>query len=369
MHSLDSRQRKKSHTEKLEQEKKIWADEKQGLEDRIAQAHEHYQGEIMQLRAQYDYHLRELEFQRDEAIRTKTTETQDLRRQNNALKEVVRDLENQRRAHQFASSTPAEIHPHQDNYTPDFNSFDHLGIDDNWDAGSLFGNEDYNKMDHSGPAQQSTPKPHPAKAPVTVDASSKSDLPFSWNAFYMCLLFGAFIASKSNSSTTSSQLTARIPALSEDYRAEAGAVLKAVLASTPESASTLFPQQPASLSRQHQHPTPSNLDAMHSTLTSPTRAQELVSAFSLSAASYNHINHAFDDPSSPSMSNNPHLNPNDLYQQDPTPLERQFADLQRQRADVERVLNRPGVERSVLWDRVPAKVLRDFREMVGELDG
>ena len=108
---------------------------------------------------------------------------------------------------------------------------------------------------------------------------------------------------------------------------------------------------------------------MHSTLTSPSRAQELVSAFSLSAASYNHINHAFDDPSSPSMSNNPHLNPNDLYQQDPTPLERQFADLQRQRADVERVLNRPGVERSVLWDRVPAKVLRDFREMVGELDG
>jgi hypothetical protein len=345
------------------------------LEDNITRAHEHYQAEIMQMRAQYDYHLRELEFQRDEAVRSKTTETQDLRRQNNALKEVVRDLENQRRAHQFVSSTPAEIQPHQDNFTPDFNSFDHLGIDDNWDAGSLFGNEDYTKMDHTGPPQQSTPKPHPAKAAVTVDAaSSKPDLPFSWNAFYMCLLFGAFIASKSNGSTSSSQLSARIPPLSEDYRAEAGAVLKAVLASTPESASALFPQPSASASiTRHQPSAPSNLDAMHSTLTSPTRAQELVSAFSLSAASYNHINHAFDDPSSPShldifqSQGQPHQH-QQHQNQDPTPLERQFAELQRQRADVERVLNRPGVERSVLWDRVPAKVLKDFREMVGELD-
>lgn len=354
--ALDSRQRKKSHTEKLEQEKKIWSDEKQGLEDNIARAHEHYQAEIMQLRAQYDYHLRELEFQRDEAVRTKTIETQDLRRQNNALKEVVRDLENQRKAHQYASSTPAEItHSHQDNYTPDFNSFDHLGIDDNWDAGSLFGNEDYNKMDHSGPAQQSTPKPHPAK--VTVD-TSKSDVPFSWNAFYMCLLFGAFIASKSTSSTTSSQLQDRIPALSEDYRAEAGAVLKAVLASTPESAGSLFPS-PARNPHEHAAST-SNLDAMHTTLTTPSRHQELVSAFSLSAASYNHINHPegldLEDSSE-----------HGLYAHTPTPLERQFADMQRQHADVDRVLNR-GAERSVFWDRVPAKVLRDFREMVGNLD-
>lgn len=331
----------------------------------------------MQLRAQYDYHLRELEFQRDEAIRSKTTETQDLRRQNNALKEVVRDLENQRIARQFASSTPAELHPHQDTYTPDFNSFDHLDIDDHWDAGSLFGNEDYAKMDHTGPPQQSTPKPHPAKPTVTVDHSSKPDLPFSWNAFYMCLLFGAFIASKSNSNTTTSQLSARIPSLSEDYRAEAGAVLKAVLASTPESANALFPQAsaPTQHARHHQQPS-STLDAMHSTLTSPSRAQELVSAFSLSAASYNHINHAFDDPSSPSSSS--HLDTfqsqhqshqqHQIQNHDPTPLERQFAELQRERADVERVLNRPAIERSVLWDRVPAKVLRDFREMVGELD-
>lgn len=319
----------------------------------------------MQLRAQYDYHLRELEFQRDEAIRSKTTETQDLRRQNNALKEVVQELENQRVARRFASSTPAELHPHQDTYNPDFNSFDHLDIDDHWDAGSLFGNEDYNKMDHTGPPQQSTPKPTHVKPIVTVDPTSKPDLPFSWNAFYMCLLFGAFIASKSSSNTTTSQLSARIPALSEDYCAEAGAVLKAVLASTPESASALFPQPsaPALHPRNHQ---PSNLDAMHSTLTSPTRAQELVSAFSLSAASYNHVNHAFDDPSSPDMfQHQQHQQDHDLA---PTPLERQFAELQRQRADVERVLNRPGMERSVLWDRVPAKVLRDFREMVGELE-
>jgi hypothetical protein len=353
--SLDSRQRKKTHTEKLEQEKKIWADEKQDLEDSLQRAHEHYQSELMQLRAQYDFHLRDLECQRDEAIRTKTTETADLIRQNNALKDVVRQLENQRRAHEFAASTPADTH--HDNFAPDFNSFDHLGLEDNWDDGSLFGNEDGYKMDHP---QQSTPKPTPAK--VTVDAS-KSELPFSWNAFYMCLLFGAFIASKgaSDSTTTSSQLQARIPDLSEDYRAEAGAVLKAVLASTPTETGSLFTGSARNMQQQQQaHPT-SNLDAMHTTLTTPSRHQELVSAFSLSASSYNHIN-------------NPegleHDDHDELFDTNtPTPLERQFADLQRQRAEIERVVNRGGVnERSVLWERVPEKVLRDFREMVGGLD-
>lgn len=306
----------------------------------------------MQLRAQYDFHIRELEFQRDEAARTKLTETAELRKQNNVLKDLVRGLDNQnqRRAHEYAASTPAD-----DTFTPDFPSFDHLGIDDsNWDAGSLFGNEEFHKLDNH-PQQQATPKPAPAKA--NVDSSSK-ELPFSWNAFYMCLLFGAFIASKGKgSSTTSSQLQARIPDLSEDYRAEAGAVLKAVLASTPESTGSLFTGGPRNMPQQQQQL--SALDAMHTTLTAPSRAQELVSAFSLSASSYNHINH----PEGPEHDDDDH----ELFNT-PTPFERQVAEMQRQRAEVEQVINPGSAERSVLWGRVPEQVLRDFREMVGGPD-
>ena len=317
---------------------------------------------------QFDHYIRQLEFERDEAIRTKTLETAELRKMNNILKGHIRDFERQQ-------ALSIHNNPSSD-FSNDFSSFNSLGIDDgNWDDDfSLIDNNDLN-IDHTEPPAQPQVAPYPASKATDL----KNDMPFSWNAFYMCLLFGAFIASTSNSSTTSASLQASIPPLSDEYRAESANVLKAVLASSPESSHTLLPSHGRSLgggapttisgaemAHMSSHPShvhgPTNLDALHHTLTTPSRHQQETAAFSLSAASYNHLTNP-EDPD-PFLSN-----PSDEYlDAKPSRLQAAYASMQEARQDMDRVIGANLHERSLLWERVPEKVVRDFRRMVEQAE-
>jgi hypothetical protein len=326
----------------------------------------------MHQQQQFDHYIRQMEFERDEAIRSKTLETAELRKMNNILKGHIRDFERQQ-------ALSLHNNPSSD-FSNDFSSFNSLGIDDgSWDDDfSLIGNNDLH-MDHTEPPAQ--PQPAPYAAPKPTD--SKNDMPFSWNAFYMCLLFGAFIASTSNSSTTSASLQASIPPLSDEYRAESANVLKAVLASPPESSHTLFPSShgrrlggagaPATISgaemaRMSSHPShahaTTNLDALHHTLTTPSRHQQETAAFSLSAASYNHLTNP-EDPD-PFLSNP--VSSDEFLDAKPSRLQAAYASMQEARQDMDRVIGGNLHERSLLWERVPEKVLRDFRRMVEQAE-
>ena len=333
-------------------------EQRQQLEELLQQEREQW----MHSRQQFDHYIRQLEFERDEAIRTKTLETAELRKMNNILKGHVRDFERQQ-------AMSLHNNPSSD-FSTDFSSFN---IDDGgtWDDDfALIDNNDLS-MDHS--EHQAPQQPTANTAPKVADA--KTDMPFSWNAFYMCLLFGAFIASTSNSSTTSASLQASIPPLSDEYRAESANVLKAVLASSPESSHTLLPSHPANHARgpttisgaemAHitSHPSHSsmNLDQLHAHLTSPTRHQQEAAAFSLSAASYNHLTNPDPDPF---LSSNDH---NEEFK--PSRLETAYASMQAQRQDMDKVIGGNLQERSLLWERVPEKVLRDFRRMVEQAEG
>jgi hypothetical protein len=191
----------------------------------------------------------------------------------------------------------------------------------------------------------------------------------------MCLLSGAFIVSQAGSKAASAASSAAVrtpnmPALSDDYRAEAGNVLSAVLASGPEAAHEILPSRPApSLDHNNFHPTlsmtpqiPSTpLDSLHTTLTTPSRRQQAAAAFSLSAASYNHIvnaDGAFDNDD------------DDEVEARPSRLQQLFANMQAERDGIERMsgMSNKARERSVLLDRVPEKVLRDFREMIARVE-
>lgn len=324
----------------------------------------------MHQQQQFDHYVHQLEFERDEAIRTKTLETAELRKMNNILKGHIRDFERQQ-------ALSLHNNPSSD-FSNDFSSFNSLGIDDgNWDDDfSLIGNNDLH-MDSTDPPAQPPPAPYSAPAPNPTE--SKTDMPFSWNAFYMCLLFGAFIASTSNSSTTSASLQASIPPLSDEYRAESANVLKAVLASSPESSHTLLPshRRPlggadapttisgAEMAHMSSHPNPShttNLDALHHSLTTPSRHQQETAAFSLSAASYNHLTNP-EDPD-PFLSN-----PSDEYlDAKPSRLQAAYASMQEARGDMDRVIGGNLHERSLLWERVPEKVIRDFKRMVEQAE-
>ena len=372
MYSLDSRQRKKTHTEKLELEKKLFTEEKKDLEDAVA----HFENTMGQEREQwrqqqqqYEAFIQQVQFERDEAIRTKTIETGDLRRQNNLLKECVKDLERQQ-AKNYPNGTPA------DNFSNDFSSFSNLDLGNDWDDEfSLINSDDLKMEGDDTPQRQLTPRPPPTSEPRAATVS-KQDTSFSWNTFYMCLLFGAFIASNttkdsSATSSASSNLSTHLPTLSEDYRNEAGNVLKAVLSSDGDSIQGLIPSHPSAsstglpatisgseLSRMTGQAT-SSLDSLHSSLTTPSRQQQMAAAFSLSAEQYSHITNPggiFDDDD----------DDDHRPSRQPSQLEQMFANLQAQRDEQDRMigLGSKARERSVLLDRVPEKVLKDFREMV-----
>jgi len=370
---LDSRQRKKTHTEKLEQEKKVFTNQKVELEEALAQTensllHEREQWHLQ--RQQYEQFIQQVQYERDEAIRTKTLETAELRRKNNVLMDMVRDLERQQQCGSF---------PACENFGTGVGDFSNLGLEDNsWhNEFGLIDDDELKMEDHDALQRQATPRPlQPA---TSAGANTKSDTSFTWNTFYMCLLFGAFVASNSKNTAASSTsaaakaLAPAIPALSDDYRTEAGNVLKAVLASSPESAREIMPthlhngmhalpttitgSEFSRISQQQQHA--SSLEALHNSLTAPTRAQEAAEAFSLSAEQYNHITNPgciLDDAEGEV----------DIECR-PSRLQQAFASLQAQRDDMERMAGLSGkaAERSVLLERVPEKVLRDFREMIG----
>lgn len=382
-HRLDSRQRKKTHTERLEAEKKSFQDQKNDMENTIAQLEATLHNEREQWlhqRQQYEHYVQQLQYDRDEAIRTKTLDTAELRRMNNMLKDTVRDLERQQ-ARTFTSNA-------SDAFSSDFTTFRALDLEDTWeDEFSLIDNDDLKMEEPDSPQRQATPRPATSSTAPTAPNNLldvKLDAGFSWNTFYMCLLAGAFIVSQTGShsggaATSAAVITSTMPALAEDYRAEAGNVLNAVLASGPGASHEVLPSRPApalergnlqpstlapsEMMRSTQQASETSLDALHSTLTTPSRHQQASAAFSLSAASYNHIANAgglFDDDD----------NDDEAVEVKPTRLQQLFADMQAEKDGIDKMtgMSSKARERSVLLDRVPEKVLRDFREMIARVE-
>jgi hypothetical protein len=379
IHSLDSRMRKKQNAEKLEAEKKMLTNQKGELEDTVTQLEAAFHQERQQWlheRQQYEHFIQQLSVDRDEAIRTKTLETTELRRQVNFLKDTVRDLERQQHARAYSTGD-------SEPFSNDFNDLRNLGLEDNWDDGfSLIHNDDL-KMDEPDSLQrQATPRPPTASNQTSAPAKSdvKVDAAFSWETFYMCLLSGAFIMSQAGSLSKAASaassvaiVTPNMPTLPDEYRAEAGNVLQAVLASTPDNApealtsrtvatmeGNSFPNVLSGLSAMTPQSSDNSLDDLQAALVTPSRQQEGAAAFTLSAASYNHINSPdcdFDDD-------------DEVVEVKPTKLQQLFANMQAERDGLEKMtgLGSKARERSVLLDRVPEKVLRDFREMIARVE-
>ncbi|KAL4786637.1 hypothetical protein BJX76DRAFT_96493 [Aspergillus varians] len=352
--ALDSRQRKKLHTEKLEEEKKHFTQAINELEEEL-QNMRLREGELLREKNEWIateqkmmQYINSMHLDKDESIRVHTLETADLRKKNNILKETVEKLERQARS----------------NVHTDFSDFENLTMESSpW--------EDFTMVNSlSLDTESVAPAAHPAQAMV-VAASEKApekptnnEYPFSWNAFYMCLLFGAFIASNSASVPARS-----LPHLSEEYRAESANVLKAVLASSPPELTHSSANQPA-VSSAGSLPTTitgaemaqmtgtgsaSNLDELHNTLAMPTKEQEQEQAFALNAEQYNSLT-TFDETGAGYKS------------QQPSNLQQAFAAMRGNTAQI-RMPHKATSDvysRSLMWDRVPEKVIRDFRRMVQE---
>lgn len=363
--SLDSRQRKKTHTEKLEQEKKVHEKRMCDLEDACAQLQEQLEMERQQWmhqRQQYEMQVKQTMHDRDEAIRAKTIEAADCRRQMNAMKEYIRDHQLERHSQRLNGYAPAsDMH----NFTSDFSDFN---VDDDWETElGLFDNPDFTSSELDPMQRQATPKP----AASTINKTADAD--FSWNTFYMCLLFGAVVVSAGGqlSKLVTSSNEMPLPTVSDEYRADAENVLKAVMLSNPQSAQEMIPARSATASVPRTTISGSELSQMSftsgqqqsglgrlsSTLTVPSRHQQLQQAFAMTPASYNHIM----DPLSELNDDDADANLPDSTKQ--SRLDQAMAAFHAKKTEVEKSgFPSRASERSAL--NVPDTVMNDFRDFV-----
>lgn len=260
--------------------------------------------------------------EKDEMIRVHTLETAELRKKNNILMETVDKLER--------GVKPSE--PHRE-----FVGFEHMSMDgQHWDEFPM----------------NNLPMQDMPSAPATLPERSEkpSDSPFSWNAFYMCLLFGAFIASNNGAPGRN------LPQLSEEYRAESANVLKAVLASSPSDVHPTVAPGPSAMpgiEMTPMGPTASTLDELHDTLVMPTEEQERAQVFAMNVDQYNSLTTFEDDAT--------------FKPQQPSQIQQALATMRNNAAQHTRMHDTSNVyTRSLMWDKVPQKVIQDFRRMVHE---
>ncbi|EPS31503.1 hypothetical protein PDE_06458 [Penicillium oxalicum 114-2] len=373
--ALDSRQRKKLHTEKLEEEKKHYTQAINQLEEIVSSLQKREaellreKNEWVTQQQQIAAYLERVEMEKNEMIRTHTVETTDLRKKNNCLREMVEKLE---RGGKGTMADQAQLHMQ----SGDFTGFDHLPMESShWGDFSMsngFSMQNTVSASHGhGHGQTETQVDSQAQShPQTqterpTDKPTSTDYPFSWNAFYMCLLFGAFIASNAGTNLSGHSL----PQLSEEYRAESANVLRAVLASNPSdlgqgssvTASHSVPQASMTMDMgsmstgSSQRSRPSTLDELHASLVLPTPEQERAQIFSLNPDQYNAMSTFQDDGTS--------------YKPQPSSLQTALAAMQNTAVQHRMHSGEDVYSRSLMWERVPEKVIRDFRRMVQEYGG
>ena len=421
--ALDSRQRKKQHTERLEEEKKQTSSIMTELEEavstlRIQQVEWNRQRDAwMAEKEHYTRFIEDMHLEKEEMVRRHTIETTDLRRKNAILMEQSQKME----------SIAMSAVPSSTGYSTDFSDFGNLTMESSpWDHYSY----DFNPLDQQPeqkqetalvmlPKKDTTPQPpnhhNAGNVRPTADGATSGLL-------LMLLLCGAWVASQSDSSlsttTTSSTSTSLIPKLPEHVRVASSAVLESIYHDAGIQPS---PQQPHGTSStqtsfdvktsptlNHANPSAfphhmsSSLQALHHRLITPSAEQQRLQAFGLTPEQYNALNEDADgepDDEIPTFGASTHSNNNnDQHHQQqsastPTPqmghhrrnLREVLAAFQQSRAGVTDAAGagasssssssghgEPASEiytRSLLWNEVQPEVVRDFARMVREMQG
>ncbi|KAI9794310.1 MAG: hypothetical protein M1833_000401 [Piccolia ochrophora] len=353
--ALDSRQRKKQHTERLEEEKKHYSTLISDLEDRCARMELR---EAEQLRQEsewkvavqnYEQYIDGLHVEKEEMVRSHTLETGDLRKKNALLTEHIQKME----------STAMSAVPSCSGFPTDFSDVDNMAMEGHpWDNFSLpydFSMDGDSKQDDAVVVRS---KKHEKLA------ANEEDKPAAPGLLLILLLCGAFVASKSSTSTTPN-----IPRMPEDIRVASATVLDNIfkdagvshadpgrpLASRMESTPTgsAWPDATISLSAHDMIGlTGSSLDVLNHQLVQPTKAQEREQLFSLSAEQYNGVtSQEFLREPEPSATSQGRQN-----------LGASLAAMRtNDKASAAEVYTR-----SLMWDRIPKDVVRDFAKFVAD---
>ncbi|CAL3966319.1 unnamed protein product [Diplocarpon coronariae] len=340
--ALDSRQRKKQHTERLEDEKKHYTQVINELEEDLTEARLSLD-EWARKEQQYEQYIAGLRLENEELVRNHTIETGDLRKKVSVLTEHIQRLE----------SAPMAPMPVATGYPSDFADIDSLTMDGAWDNISFL--NDF--------APEPEVKAELSLVPVRkVENSllSEPEKPAAQGLLLMLLLVGAFVASKGSSPT--------IPKMSDDVQAASSALLEDIFkdagvnsATSISEASAPLPSGsswsmatavPAMGANEMVGVTQSALGDLADSLAQPTEDQNNEQLFSLSAAQYNGLtNQDFLDTAPPRSTSQGRRNLGDT-------LAAMRLNSKNSAAEV--------YTRSLLWDQVPSEVVRNFAKMVSD---
>ncbi|KAF2754079.1 hypothetical protein EJ05DRAFT_494523 [Pseudovirgaria hyperparasitica] len=364
--ALDSRQRKKKHTEDLEEEKKMWSERLTQMEDEVqrlslACQQVSQEKEMWRHQCSEGQHIIEsLNMEKEDMIRTHTLETGELRKKNSILTEKL----------EAATSGAMSVAPSTTSFS-DFPDMDNLNMGaSDWDN-YIFVDE-YAEQQPGQHVTQPQPETSLVVSHRSKDLVSEQEKPVASGLLLMLLLCGAFVASKSSGNSSPP-----MPRMPEEVRAASATVLDTIFkdAGVAKSPSTenfianrvqsLGESAPSGVAWPQPNDFKTSLDQHFNQLSAPTKDQEAEAAFGMTASQYNSLTstdfsrRVFSVPSDDSSEGlSPSSQPS--YRRN---LAESLAAMRQQNkgegaAEV--------YTRSLLWDRIPAEVVRDFKRMVEE---
>lgn len=365
LNRLQSRQRKKKHTEDLETKEKGYAQQISMLEQQVAELSVERDTltrdrQILVHRTQEAEHIIEsIQMEKRDMLMKHTEETSNLRKRIQVLTDRL-----------DASPAPAmSANPSSTGFSDFTGEMDALNIGPHeWDSliyvPDAHGNnvmDDFN-FEQQPIGQMKPPQMLEKKAstntivpsPARKANDNSTDQPIASSLLFMLLLCGAFVASKSSNSSTS-----ELPKMPPDVRAAAPTVLNSLLSDGNPSTN----QQARNVMQSFQEPTSSNmpqpnnrninkLDHLHQRLTSPTKQQEQEAAFAMTQAQYESLM----DPGFPMH--------NDRINTQSRPARRNLAEALANSQAQESGSKAEVYTRSLLFDQIPADVVKQFKQMV-----
>ncbi|EPS38599.1 hypothetical protein H072_7690 [Dactylellina haptotyla CBS 200.50] len=209
--ALDSRQRKKQHTERLEEEKKVHSAIILELEEKInalalrdnewMEKEQHW----MQEREMLEHHLQYAQIQNEEIVRKHTLESAELRKKNTFLGQELDLMQEKLNQAAMQTQSPADV-----NYTEEF-TFDGMPIDSFWEPPSFTNDSDAFGL----------PDVADVKVASKVQEIKEEEKPAASGLLFLLLLFGAFVASKAAPSSS-------LPPIPQPLRHASAAVLNTI---------------------------------------------------------------------------------------------------------------------------------------------
>ncbi|KAJ8132941.1 hypothetical protein O1611_g683 [Lasiodiplodia mahajangana] len=338
--ALDSRQRKKQHTERLEEEKKHYTGVISGMEDEIADLN----GKLAQLLREKEYmqnHIEDMRIEKEEMVQRHTIETGELRKKVTILTDHVQRLEH-------------AAMPSNNGFSNSFNDMDNMTIDGAWDNMTYM--EDYTMEPE---VKQEVQIVHQKKPEITL--STEIEKPATQgHLLFMLFLVGAFVLSNRSTPT--------FTRVSDDMREASATLLNNILkdadvAHAPNNAIEAAAPQPSGTawtttasipmaSHAMDSVTPSMLGDLADSLTQPTEQQVNEQAFSLTPAQYNGI-----------------TSQDFIRAPQPPPISHKRRNLAEALATMRPNEKQSASEvytRSLLWDQIPSDVVRNFAKMVAD---